>query len=227
MNEIILPSYQSARFLTSAQHLGQCPPEAGCEIAFAGRSNAGKSSALNAITRNGQLARSSKTPGRTQLINYFTLNKAGCRLVDLPGYGYAKVSKEIQERWQQDLHEYLEQRLSLHALILVMDIRHPLTPLDAQLTEWCRVRNLPTLVLLTKCDKLSKNVARQTLQAVEKHLNARPGIFQCALFSATHNTGVEAAHEFMNRFFGPVDVPGQVAADEGLAIAADITPDGQ
>ncbi|MBK8971872.1 MAG: YihA family ribosome biogenesis GTP-binding protein [Hahellaceae bacterium] len=204
MNEPVLPSYQSARFLTSAQHLGQCPPESGCEIAFAGRSNAGKSSAINAITRNGGLARSSKTPGRTQLINFFSLNKADCRLVDLPGYGYAKVSKELQERWQRDLHQYLEQRLCLHALILVMDIRHPLTPLDSQLVSWCSKRRLPTLILLTKSDKLSRNAARQTQLQVEKQLKGKPGHFKTALFSATGKIGIEAAQAFMDEFFAPI-----------------------
>lgn len=220
-----LPAYESARFLTSAQHLGQCPTDQGCEIAFAGRSNAGKSSAINAITRNGQLARASKTPGRTRLINFFSLNAPECRLVDLPGYGYAKVSRELQERWQQDLQMYLERRLSLRGLVLVMDVRHPLTSLDAMMAEWCSHRGLPTLILLTKADKLSRSEGRKTQMAVEKALKPLRGTFTTTLFSAPNRSGVEQVHAFMNAHFlpclgssqlnpGPTDAADRHADDE-------------
>lgn len=203
MSTVQSPSYQSARFLKSAQHLGQCPPDIGCEVAFAGRSNAGKSSAMNALTRNRQLARASKTPGRTQLINFFTLNTEECRLVDLPGYGYAKVSREMQERWQRDLHHYLERRKSLSALILLMDVRHPLNPLDSQLCHWCAQRELPTLVLLTKADKLSRNANMKTLQETRKALRKIGPLFDCDLFSATKRTGLDALEQYLDATFSP------------------------
>lgn len=221
MNEISPPSYQSARFLTSAQHLGQCPTDMGCEVAFAGRSNAGKSSALNALTRNGQLARSSKTPGRTQLINFFTLNRSESRLVDLPGYGYAKVSKAMQERWQKDLHNYLEKRHSLKALILVMDIRHAMNPLDSQLCHWSAARQLPTRVLLTKADKLGRNLANQTCQQTRKALKAIGPHFTVQIFSATKRTGVEE----LERYLDDVYLEWLKALSESIP-EADSSPDG-
>ena len=123
-------SFNSARFLISASRLEECPLDSGAEVAFAGRSNAGKSSAINSITANGKLARTSKTPGRTRLINFFTLNRENCRLVDLPGYGYAKVSKSKRNEWQEHLDHYLSERQALVGLVLMMDIRHPLKDFD-------------------------------------------------------------------------------------------------
>ncbi|MBU6951564.1 MULTISPECIES: ribosome biogenesis GTP-binding protein YihA/YsxC [unclassified Hahella] len=199
-------SYQSARFLMSAEQLQQCPPDMGVEVAFAGRSNAGKSSALNAITQNGKLAKTSKTPGRTQLINFFTLNSEGCRLVDLPGYGYAKVPKAMLEKWRSNLQRYLEHRLTLNALILVMDIRHPLSPFDCSMLDWCEARGLPTLVLLTKADKLKFGPAKSALQEVRKELKKNWKFpVEAQLFSSVSKTGVEEAHAFMDRFFIPPD----------------------
>ena len=130
-----LIKFQSAEFTTSAPSLKQCPEDSGCEVAFAGRSNAGKSSAINTLTRNKSLARTSKTPGRTQMINYFTLAE-GKRLVDLPGYGYAKVPIAMKAQWDRHLAEYLQQRKSLGGLILLMDIRHPLQDYDRQMLNW-------------------------------------------------------------------------------------------
>ncbi len=188
-------SFNSARFLTSAAKLSQCPADTGAEIAFAGRSNAGKSSALNALTRNSKLARTSKTPGRTRLINFFSLNQPDTRLVDLPGYGYAKVSREMQAEWQRHLADYLNQRQSLRAMTLIMDIRHPLSDFDQMMIEWCEDRELPMLLLLTKADKLKSNPARQQVTQVRRALKE----FQCVQhiqpFSALKNQGIDEARE--------------------------------
>ena len=156
-------------FKTSANSLTQLPMDSRGEIAFAGRSNAGKSSALNVLTGQKTLARTSKTPGRTQLINYFEV-KDQLYLVDLPGYGYAKVPLPMREHWQKILQGYFEKRESLDALIMLMDSRHPLTDLDKQMLHWCEFQELPTHILLTKADKLSKNEASSTLQKVKKIL---------------------------------------------------------
>lgn len=164
--------YQQAHFITSAAKLTQLPEKSEIEVAFAGRSNAGKSSALNVITQQRKLAHTSKTPGRTQLINYFQVveNKY---LVDLPGYGFAKVSLDIKNRWQQTLSRYLEVREPLRGLVLLMDCRHPLQPLDCDLLDWALDSELNVHILLTKCDKLSRNQAQQTLMSVKKQLKSR------------------------------------------------------
>ncbi|WP_020410645.1 ribosome biogenesis GTP-binding protein YihA/YsxC [Hahella ganghwensis] len=194
-------SYQSARFLLSAEQLHHCPPDEGVEIAFAGRSNAGKSSALNTITQNSKLARTSKTPGRTQLINFFTLNKDQCRLVDLPGYGYAKVPRTMQEKWQRHMQQYLERRKTLAALILVMDIRHPLSEFDCSMLDWCEARELPVLVLLTKSDKLKFGAAKNTLHKVAGDLGKWTTPIDVQLFSAHTKTGIDDVREYMDQYF--------------------------
>ena len=148
-------SFAKAQFLLSAPTLSQCPDDTGCEVAFAGRSNAGKSSAINVLTRQGKLARTSKTPGRTQLINFFSLTEH-CRLVDLPGYGYAKVPKAVKQRWDEHLAEYLQRRQSLRGLILLMDVRHPLQDFDRQMVLWADQSDMPVHILLTKADKLKR-----------------------------------------------------------------------
>jgi GTP-binding protein len=176
-------------FLTSAARVEQCPPDAGAEVAFAGRSNAGKSSALNAITGRNSLARTSKTPGRTQLINFFALADGG-RLVDLPGYGYAKVPEEIKARWRRLMTRYVETRASLKGLVIVMDSRHPLTDFDAQMLEWGRAQGLSAHVLLTKADKLSRGAAAATLKQVRNRLAEAAS---AQLFSAVDKTGVDEA----------------------------------
>lgn len=158
-------------FATSANGLNQLPEDSIGEIAFAGRSNAGKSSALNLLTGQKNLARTSKTPGRTQLINYFTIQE-GLYLVDLPGYGYAKVPLPMREHWQKILQGYFETRTTLDGLIMLMDSRHPLTDLDRQMLHWCEFQELPTHILLTKADKLSKSEANNTLFKVRKSLEA-------------------------------------------------------
>lgn len=150
--------YQRASFMRGAYTLPQAPPDTGSEVAFAGRSNAGKSTAINVITGIHALARVSKTPGRTQMINFFELEDDK-RLVDLPGYGYAKVPEKIKRHWQHTLGEYLQLRQSLQGLILVMDCRHPLTVSDRRMLNWCHEAGLPVHVLLTKVDKLSRGAA--------------------------------------------------------------------
>ena len=209
-------SYQSARFLKSAEKLSQCPTGPGIEIAFAGRSNAGKSSALNTLTQNNKLAKTSKTPGRTQLINFFTLNKEGCRLVDLPGYGFAKVSKSLKNNWQRNLREYLERRDCLRALVLVMDIRHPLTEFDCNMLTWCESRDLPTLVLLTKSDKLNFGVAKTTLYQVADALKDWSQPMEVMLFSATKKLGIGDVREYMDQFF--FDDEAEIESETGSPI---------
>lgn len=182
-------NYRGARFLTSAPTLKECPPDSGTEVAFAGRSNAGKSSAINTLTGNGKLARTSKTPGRTQLLNFFDLGDDH-RLVDLPGYGFAKVPLAVKEQWQRHLEHYLQARTSLRGLVLLMDIRHPLQAFDLQLLAWAQASAMPTHVLLTKSDKLKFGAAKGTLLEVRKALQNK-GQVSIQLFSATNAVGLE------------------------------------
>lgn len=186
-------TFPSTHFLISAAKLAQLPDDSGYEIAFAGRSNAGKSTALNAITNNKKLAKTSKTPGRTQLINFFTIDNEH-RLVDLPGYGYAKVSQEIKERWQQTLAQYLSTRQSLCGLVLMMDIRHPFKDTDQLILAWAAENQLPVHILLTKADKLSRNIANKTLQEARRTISQYPHT-SVQLFSATHKLGIEPAQK--------------------------------
>ena len=184
--------YNAARFLISADQLSQCPEDSGAEVAFAGRSNAGKSSAINALTNNGKLARTSKTPGRTQLINFFDLNIAGLRLVDLPGYGYAKVPIAMKEHWQKHLDQYLQQRASLKGVVLVMDIRHPMKEFDLMMVEWCQSTHVPLHVLLTKADKLKRGPAQATVLGIRKELTQTLGEkVTVQSFSALKRTGID------------------------------------
>lgn len=187
---------QQASFLISAARVEQCPPDEGLEIAFAGRSNAGKSSALNTLT-HANLARTSKTPGRTQLLNFFTLDQQR-RLVDLPGYGYAKVPIPLKQHWQKHLEAYLSSRESLAGLVLLMDIRHPLTPFDCMMLDWAQSSDMPLHILLTKADKLTFGAAKNELLKVQKEINNRWGDnVSIQLFSATKRTGIEQAREVL------------------------------
>jgi len=188
-------SFNSARFMVSASKLDECPPDIGAEVAFAGRSNAGKSSALNAITANGKLARTSKTPGRTRLINFFTLNKENLRMVDLPGYGYAKVSRDMKDDWQQHLGHYLNDRRCLRGLVLVMDIRHPLTDFDQMMVEWCEHNNLPLMILATKADKLKFGQAKTAMLGIAQKLKPYACVEHLIMFSATSKRGVDDCRE--------------------------------
>lgn len=188
-------SYNSARFLQSASKLSNCPDEVLAEVCFAGRSNAGKSSAINSITNNKKLARTSKTPGRTQLINFFSLSDPRVRLVDLPGYGYAKVSLDLKAEWGRHLDDYLQNRESLAALVLIMDIRKPLTDFDRMLLDWSHRCVVPTLVLLTKADKLKRGAAKNVYFSVRKELEQHSCLEDVVLFSSLNKDGIEAARK--------------------------------
>ncbi len=196
--------YRQTRFLCGVTDHRQAPPDTGCEIALAGRSNAGKSSALNAITGQQSLARISKAPGRTREINFFAVDEQH-RLVDLPGYGYAKVSHDIQRRWQQGLTRYLEHRRSLYGLILLMDCRHPLRDTDRQILHWTHAAELHVHVLLTKSDKLARGPARATLLAVERELGAINPAASAQLFSALKRSGLEQLLAVLDEWFAACD----------------------
>jgi GTP-binding protein len=197
--------FRKARFLTSAPGLRQCPPETGSEVAFAGRSNAGKSSAINTLTQNGKLARTSKTPGRTQLINIFALGDEELRLVDLPGYGYAKVPLATKQQWQENLAQYLQGRLTLRGLVLLMDIRHPLQTYDTTMLNWAVEGNMPVHLLLTKSDKLNRGARQNTLNQVRQHLKkARvQDLVTAQTFSSLNGEGLEELEAVIKRWLEP------------------------
>ena len=194
---IVAPNYRQAEFLTSASKVSQCPPDVGWEVAFAGRSNAGKSSAINSLTDNKKLARTSRTPGRTQLINFFQLTDKQ-RLVDLPGYGYAKVPLAIKREWNKQLENYLRQRESLRGLILLMDSRHPMQPFDEQMLDWAQNAQMPVHILLTKADKLKKGPAKSTLLKLRNQLTEHKKLVSIQLFSALKHSGHEELTKVLN-----------------------------
>lgn len=194
------PLYQEAHFLTSAPTIRQAPLDEGFEVAFAGRSNAGKSSALNTLITQKNLARVSKTPGRTQLINFFELDDAR-RLVDLPGYGYAKVGEVMRREWERHLSEYIAKRQALRGLVVVMDIRHPLTDIDRMMLDWTQGLDLPVHVLLTKADKLKKGPAKNTLMKVQRELDAHYPGATAQTFSSLKRTGLETLWAKLDEWF--------------------------
>lgn len=189
-----------ATFTISAPDIRRLPADSGIEVAFAGRSNAGKSSALNTLTNQRGLARTSKTPGRTQLINIFEIaeNK---RLVDLPGYGFAKVPMEMKKKWQKALGEYLEKRECLKGLVVLMDIRHPLKDLDMDLIQWAAEGDLPILALLTKSDKLSQGKVSAQVLAVKKQLADLNANIKVQAFSSLKRTGSDQANAVICDWF--------------------------
>ncbi len=190
-----LMQYEQTSFVLSAVSLDGCPMDSLAEVAFAGRSNAGKSSAINAICRQSRLARTSKTPGRTQMLNFFLApGVAGRYLVDLPGYGYAKVPLEVKEQWQREMQHYLNGRGQLRGIVLLSDIRHPLKDFDRQMIDWAQGAGLPLHLLLTKADKMKRNPAHNVMAAVRKELSGR-GALEVQLFSATAGIGLEQARE--------------------------------
>jgi GTP-binding protein len=203
---------QGAQFMLAAHRISQLPADQGAEVAFAGRSNAGKSSALNALTNHKGLARTSKTPGRTQQMVAFSLPpyrdvqvsrstdvdgqpEADTRLIDLPGYGYAKVPLEMREHWKLEIDAYLHQRQSLRGLVLIVDIRHPLKEFDRQMLEFCLATQLACHLLLTKADKLSRNQAIQALATLRKQFVAEGLHATAQIFSSSAGTGVDEARE--------------------------------
>ena len=180
--------YRQAEFLISAAAKKQFPTESGLEVAFAGRSNAGKSSAINTLCDNKGLAKTSKTPGRTQLVNFFSLDTER-RLVDLPGYGYAKVPVKVRKEWEKLMELYLQQE-NLRGLIIIMDIRHPLKDFDLQMLDWCEHFDLPAHVLLTKADKFKRGPAQASLLKVRKQLKQDGYKASVQTFSALDKTGL-------------------------------------
>ena len=196
--------FHQAQFLLGAHRLSQLPDDHGAEVAIAGRSNAGKSSALNALTGQKKLARTSKTPGLTQQINIFTLGP-NQRLADLPGYGYAKVPRKLQQHWQKTLGDYLQTRQSLQGLCLIMDIRHPFRVQDEQLLDWCAAVGMPVHILLTKADKLSRNKAQQTLLQARARLQQDYPLATAQIFSATKSLGIEAARKHLTQWLTTVE----------------------
>ncbi len=198
------PIYTQAKFINSSPHLKDTPADEGLEVAFAGRSNAGKSSAINTLTRQNALARISKTPGRTQMLNFFEISPQR-RFVDLPGYGYAKVPLAVKQKWHELMETYLTHRKSLCAIILVMDVRHPLTEFDWQMVEWCRHTNLPLHILLTKADKLTYGAAKNTLLQVQNELKDIHFPLSIQLFSSLKKTGVDEVHKALDHLFNLVN----------------------
>ena len=209
--------YNTASFVTSAPDITKLPADTGIEVAFAGRSNAGKSSALNALTDQ-KLARTSKTPGRTQLINTFELaGIENIRLIDLPGYGYAKVPIEMKKKWQKSLGEYLQKRQSLKGIVILMDIRHPLKDLDRDLINWAIGSDIPVLALLTKADKLKQGARKAQVLQVRKELSSLNGDITVHAFSSLKGTGLpEVAKKLDEWFLGPIDtvIPTDLDNDE-------------
>jgi GTP-binding protein len=209
-----MPLFRNARFEISIARPQDLPPPSGAEIAFAGRSNAGKSSAINTLVGHVRLAFVSKTPGRTQLINIFRMTN-GAALVDLPGYGYAKVPEAIRKQWVKLLENYLSRRESLIGLILIMDARHPLTPLDQQMLAWYAPTGRPIHVLLTKADKLTRSEQARTLAQVRRQLTTDWGDqVTVQLFSSLKKTGVEEAEEVVASWLMPPSSDAQAEPDE-------------
>ncbi|MBD0846865.1 GTP-binding protein [Pectobacterium carotovorum subsp. carotovorum] len=188
------------RFIISAPDIRHLATDSGIEVAFAGRSNAGKSSALNTLTNQKNLARTSKTPGRTQLINLFQVVD-GVRLVDLPGYGYAEVPEQTKIKWQRALGEYLQKRNSLKGLVVLMDIRHPLKDLDQQMIQWAVDVELPVLVLLTKADKLASGARKTQLNMVREAVLPFMGDIQVEAFSSLKKLGVDKLQQKLDNWF--------------------------
>lgn len=193
--------YTKTRFMQSAAKFTQCPKWEGVEIAFAGRSNAGKSSALNSLTEQNKLARTSKTPGRTQLINFFQVGDTPYRLVDLPGYGFAKVPKHIKIEWQKQLGAYLDKRDCLRGLVLVMDIRHPMTEFDQMMVDWARESEMPLHILLTKADKLKRGPASATMLQVKKSVADMGDMVSVQMFSSLKGDGVKELRKRLTQWF--------------------------
>ena len=199
--------FVNAVFAISAEKLSDLPPPAGAEIAFAGRSNAGKSSAINTLAGRTRLAFVSKTPGRTQLINYFRLRN-GAFMVDLPGYGYADVPDKVRRHWQSVLSAYLTRHESICGLVLIMDARRPLTDMDRQMLEWFGPTGKPIHILLTKADKLTRSEAASVLRATRDELAPWADQVSVQLFSSLKKNGVEEAEKVIGGWLG------SAAADE-------------
>lgn len=196
----LIHRYQHTAYLDSANNIDQLAEDHGEEIAFAGRSNAGKSSAINVICQQRALARTSKTPGRTQMINFFSVDETH-RLVDLPGYGFAKVPEKVKKHWQSVLEYYFSHRQSLKGVILMIDIRHPLKPFDEMMLEWCHHHKIPLHILLTKADKLKSGAAKTQLLTLNKLLKSKDYSASVQLFSALKYQGIPEVHQILEQWF--------------------------
>ncbi|MFZ2315870.1 MAG: ribosome biogenesis GTP-binding protein YihA/YsxC [Gammaproteobacteria bacterium] len=193
--------YQKAHFLISCAEMTQLPPDEGIEVAVVGRSNAGKSSVINRLTNIRGLARVSKTPGRTQLVNLFGLDD-NRRLTDLPGYGFAKVPLAVKIQWQKTVDAYISERECLRGLVIIMDIRHPLRETDVQLLEFCDHRGLAVHIVLNKADKISKGAASKTLLEVKAALTGYRNSVTFQVFSALKGTGLQELHAVLDEWYG-------------------------
>lgn len=193
-------NYAKTRFVLSAPDISHLPADIGLEVAFAGRSNAGKSSALNALSQQKHLARTSKIPGRTQLINLFEI-APNCRIVDLPGYGYAKVPETMKRTWQKSLNEYLQKRKSLGGIVILIDIRHPLKDLDQKMIDWSVAVGLPVMLLLTKADKLAKGAQKKQLNVVREAILPFQGDVTVEVFSSLKKTGLSSLTATLDEWY--------------------------
>jgi len=211
-----MPLFQQAVFHTTVAHLRDLPTDSQCEIAFAGRSNSGKSSAINTLANHSRLAFVSKTPGRTQHLNYFRIED-GKYFVDLPGYGFAKAPEEIRSQWEGLLAPYLRHRVALSGLVLIMDSRHPLTELDLQMLSWFVPTGKPVHVLLSKADKLSRQEQVLAFRQVKKVLQEIGDNCTLQLFSSLNRSGVAEAEEVLGAWLGLAWKP-QPSLQTGLAI---------
>ena len=210
--------YRQAEYIISAHHLHQLPADQGWEVAFAGRSNAGKSSAINALTEQKSLARTSKTPGRTQQIVIFNIDQQR-RIADLPGYGYAKVPAKLRDHWQEVLQVYFETRLSLRGVVLLMDIRHPMRPFDQQMVAWCTAKGLPVHLVLTKADKLKRGPAQSTLLKLRREL---PPNATAQVLSTLSGEGRDELITRLNQLYEyPSSATTEPAADDKLEDATE------
>ncbi len=205
--------YQNTHFITSAPDIRHLPVDEGIEIAFAGRSNAGKSSSLNRLTNQKSLAKTSKTPGRTQLINLFKVTE-GCHIVDLPGYGFAQVPLEMKKKWQKSLGEYLQKRECLKGLVVLMDIRHPMKDLDQQLIIWAVECGIPVQVLLTKADKLKSGARKAQILKIRKDAQQFGGDVSVDGFSSLSGIGVDILRNKLDSWFAPMVAPELIDSEE-------------
>lgn len=196
--------FRKTKFITSAPNIKALPSDLGSEIAFAGRSNSGKSSALNAICDQNRLAKTSRTPGRTRLINLFEV-APHCSLVDLPGYGYAAVPDSMKREWQRSMSEYLQKRNALRGIVVTMDIRHPLKDHDRLIIDWSLAANLPALILLTKADKLSASQRAKAIKDLKYDLMEFGGNFTIIAFSALRKIGIEETRAVLRQWFSLYD----------------------
>lgn len=206
--------YQNTHFITSAPDIRHLPDDMGVEVAFAGRSNAGKSSALNRLTNQKGLAKTSKTPGRTQLINLFKVHD-NCHIVDLPGYGFAQVPLELKKKWQKSLGEYLQKRESLKGLVVLMDIRHPMKDLDQQLVFWAVDSGIPVQILLTKADKLKSGARNAQLLKIRQDAQGFGPNVEVGMFSSLKGIGVDQLRAKLDEWFAPALIQEESESDMG------------